>query len=185
MGADKGLALLQGKPLVAHVAERLATVVDEVIVVVSTEDQAKGYRSYGLLVVADAFPSESPIVGAYTGLAVARGGFTFIAGGDQPLLNPRVVELLFDEAEGHDAATPYWPNGWVEPLNSAYRTERAAAAALQLVKSGENRLRRLIDSLPDARRVPIDDIKAIDPDLRTLMDVDTPEEFERIRRLAE
>lgn len=185
MGADKGLIPMAGKPIVAHVAERLAQAVDEVIVVVCTGPQADAYRALGLRVVTDIYPGDTPLVGAYTGLSEARGGYTFLAAGDQPLLDPRVVELLFAEAEGHDAATPTWPNGWVEPLHSVYATKPAADLARRLIGANEKRLRLLIDGLPDVRRVPIDVVKAMDPELRTLMDVDTAEELERVRRLAE
>jgi hypothetical protein len=43
----------------------------------------------------------------------------------------------------------------------------------------------LLDTLPDVKHVPIDELKAIDPELRTLMDVDTAEDLERVRRLIE
>jgi molybdopterin-guanine dinucleotide biosynthesis protein A len=135
--------------------------------------------------VTDLYRSYTPLVGAYTGLSEAKGGYTFLTAGDQPLLDPRVVEMLFDRADMHDAATPSWPNGWVEPLHSAYRTRQATDVAKRLVKNGEKRLRLLIDALPDVRRVPIEEIRAIDPELRTLMDVDTTEELDSLRRVFE
>ncbi len=185
MGADKGLMLLRGKPLVVHVAERLSSVVDEVIIVVSTKEQARNYSVFSFRVVIDAYSSGTPIIGAYTGLAEAKNNYTFISGDDQPLLNPQVVELLFTEAEGHDAATPYWPNGWVEPLHSVYHTRRAAETALQLIESGEKKFRRLLDVLPDVKRVPIEKIRSIDPELRTLVDVNTREELNNLRQLID
>jgi molybdopterin-guanine dinucleotide biosynthesis protein A len=184
MGVDKGLIPLVGKPLVLHVAERLSTVLDEVIVVCG-EAQAETYKALGLRILTDLYRSDTPLVGAYTGLAAAEGEYTFLTAGDQPLIDPRVVELLLREAEGRDAATPSWPNGWIEPLHSVYHTRRAAEAAIQLVEDGEKRLSLLITSLPDIKRVPIEMIRAIDPELRTLMDVDTAEDVDRIRSLAE
>ena len=185
MGVDKGLIPLSGKPIVSHVAERLARTVDEVIIVVCTASQAEAYRALGLRVLTDIILRNTPLVGAYTGLATAKGSYTFLAAGDQPLLDPRVVELLFAEAEGHDAATPIWPNGWVEPLHSVYATKPSTDLARHLIDADEKRLRLLIDRLRDVKRVPIDAVKAIDPELRTLMDVDTAEEFERIKRLID
>jgi molybdopterin-guanine dinucleotide biosynthesis protein A len=183
MGGDKGLIILDGRPIIAHVLERLRPVVDEVVIVVGSDAQREAYDSFGARVVADRLPCGSPLVGAYTGLREARGEYAFLTGGDQPLIDSRVVELLFAEAEGHDAATPYWPNGWVEPLHSVYRSRQAADAALALIESGEKRLRLMLDALPDVKRVLIDEVKAIDPGLRTLMDVDTAEDLERVRRL--
>jgi molybdopterin-guanine dinucleotide biosynthesis protein A len=185
IGVDKGLILLGGKPIVAHIAERLASVVDEVIVVVCADSQAATYRSLGWRVITDIYTSDTPLVGAYTGLAEARGEYTFLTAGDQPLLDPRIVELLFAEAKGHEAATPTWANGWVEPLHSVYSTKPAAEAAHLLVEAREKRLRMLLDALHDVKHVPIDELKTIDPELRTLMDVDTAEDLERVRHLIE
>ena len=185
MGGDKGLAELGGKPLVAHVAERLRPVVDEVIIVVGSETQREAYRALGARVVADRPPRGTPLVGAYTGFLEARGEYAFLTGGDQPLLDPRVVELLFTEARGHDAATPTWPNGWIEPLHATYRVKPAGATALRLIESGERKLGMILGALPDVRHVPIDDVRALDPQLRTLMDVDTAEDLDRIHDLTE
>ena len=185
MGGDKGLVILNGKPIIAHVLERIRLVVDEVIIVIGSDAQREAYISFGDRVIADRLPCGSPLVGAYTGLSEARGEYTFLTGGDQPLIDPRVVELLFAEVRGHDAATPYWPNGWVEPLHSVYRSRQAANAALTLIESGEKRLRLILDTLPDVVRVPVDKMKSIDPELRSLMDVDTSEELESIRLLIE
>jgi molybdenum cofactor guanylyltransferase len=183
MGVDKGLIPLGNRPIAAHVAERLKATVDEVIFVVGTGSQSDAYRGLGGRVVTDAYPSGTPIIGAYTGLAEARGAYAFLTAADQPLLDPRVVELLFAEAEGHDAATPIWPNGWVEPLHSVYGTYPAVEAARRLIEAKEKRLRLLLDTLMDVMRVPIDEIRRLDPELRTLMDVDTVEDLDRVRAL--
>jgi molybdopterin-guanine dinucleotide biosynthesis protein A len=185
MGVDKSLMPLGGKPIVAHVAERLRLAVDEVIVVVSSESQSEAYRDLGARVVVDIFHSDTPLIGAYTGLTEARGDYAFLVAGDQPLVNQRVVELLFSEAEGHDAATPTWPNGWVEPLHSVYKAKPAAKTALDLERRGEKRLRLLLDTLPDVNHVPIKTVEGVDPDLQTLIDVDTPDDLDKIRSLIE
>lgn len=184
MGIDKGLIILDDKPIIAHIIERLRPIVDEVIIVVGSDAQGKDYASFDAKVVTDLFPQGSPLIGAYSGLKEACGEYTFLTAGDQPLIDNRIVELLFLEADGHDAATPYWPNGWVEPLHAVYRSCPAADAALILIESGEKRLRLLIDTLPDVIRVPMDSVIAIDPELRTFMDVDTTQDLEHIRRLT-
>jgi len=40
---DKGLIKLAGKPLILHVIDRISNAVDEVIIVVGSEDQKKDY----------------------------------------------------------------------------------------------------------------------------------------------
>lgn len=183
IGGDKGLTLLNGRPLVAHVLARLESVVDELIIVVSSDVQVEAYRGFGARVLTDRVRRDTPLVGAYTGLAEAKGEYAFLTGVDQPLLDPRVIRLLFNEAEGHDAATPTWPNGWVEPLHAVYRSEPAATTALSLIECGEKKLSRILSNLSDVRHIPIDEIKALDQELLTLIDVDTSEELARVSRL--
>ena len=185
MGFDKCLTILNGKPLISFIVSRLRPVVDETIIVVSNKSQREAYIGFADKIIIDAFPSDTPIVGAYTGFNEARGEYALLSGGDQPLIDSRVVELLFKEAEGCDAATPVWPNGWVEPLQSVYRAKPAAEVALQLINTRRKRLRLLLDTLQKVKYIPIDEIRKVDPDLLTLTDVDTQEDLERVRHIIE
>jgi hypothetical protein len=56
--------------------------------------------------------------------------------------------------------------------------------ALRLIESGENKLGLILHTLPDVVHVPIEEVRAIDPELRTLMDVDTAQDLERVSHLA-
>ena len=47
IGVDKGLVILNKKPLVAYVIERLEPVVDEVILVVGSQAQVIAYEGFG------------------------------------------------------------------------------------------------------------------------------------------
>lgn len=69
---DKGLVLLHGAPMVAHVARRLAPQVGRLII--SANRHAERYAQYGM-VVADGEPAlgefQGPLVGLAAGLAAA------------------------------------------------------------------------------------------------------------------
>ena len=183
MGGDKGLINLNRKPLIAHVAEKLELVVDEVVIVVGSNEQINDYRKYGTRVVVDKPLGNTPLVGAYTGFVEVHGEYVFLTGGDMPLINQRIVEFLFAKVNGCDAATPTWPNGWVEPLHSVYRTKPAAEAALRLIESGKRKLSLILDRLSDVRHIPISIIRQIDPELYTLTDINTIEDLENVRVL--
>jgi len=185
IGVDKGLVILNEKPLVSYVVDRLESVVDEVILVVGSQAQVLAYEGFGPRVVRDKIQGGTPLVGAYTGFIEASGGYAFLTAVDQPLLDPRIVELLFKEAKGHDAATPTWANGWVEPLHAVYKTKPSAAAAKRLIEAGDKKLGLILRTLRDVVHLPIDEVKALDPELRTFMDIDTPEDLEKIRCLLD
>jgi molybdopterin-guanine dinucleotide biosynthesis protein A len=183
MGGEKGLVKLGGKPLIAHVIERLEPVVNEVILVVGSEAQIEAYSRFGARVVVDKIRGDTPLKGAYTGFSEAKGEYCFLTGADQPLLNWKVVGLLFEAAEGHAAATPYWPNGWVEPLHAVYLSKESTECSKFLLESGVKRLSAILRCLGDVERVPMDEIRHLDPELRTFMDVDTEGELRRVEAL--
>jgi hypothetical protein len=47
--------------------------------------------------------------------------------------------------------------------------------ALELYGSGDLRVRRILQNLPNVKMIPIENLKAIDADLHSLFDVDTEE----------
>lgn len=183
LGGEKGLRQLAGRPMVSWVIERLRATVDEVVVVVGPEVDPSPYVGLGAIVVRDEVEARTPLAGASTGLSRASGEYSFLTGCDYPLVNHRVVELLFGEADGHDAATPIWPNGYVEPLHAVYASKPSAALAERLLTHGETRLSLILRSLEDVSRVPMDSLRRVDPDLLSLLDVDTEEDVNRAEAL--
>jgi molybdopterin-guanine dinucleotide biosynthesis protein A len=187
MTVDKGLTLLHGEPLILHTKRRVARVVDEVIVVTHTREQQQTYQRVlnDTKIILDIIGEGSPVLGAYTGLSNALGNYTLLTGHDMPHIDPRVVEHLFNLADGHDAATPVWPNGYVEPLHSVYRSSAGAEQARRLLDTGEMRLRMILRGLIDVVALPVEQIRQIDPELLTLHDIDSLEDLEKAERRHE
>ena len=178
MKRDKGLLDLAGEPMVCRVVAGVSGVVDEVLVVVGSAEQHRGYSDVlgdRVEVLTDVYGDGSPLVGAITGLRRARGEFAMITACDMPFVSPDVVRWLFAEAEGHDGATFEWPNGWIEPFFSVYRVEPSLRIAGELFEERNMRLRMILRRLPDVSHVPIGSLRERDPDLLTLFDVDTAE----------
>ena len=185
MTVDKGLTLLHGEPLILHTKRRIARAVDEVIVVTHTRLQQQTYQRVlnDTKIILDIIGEGSPVLGAYTGLSNVQGNYAFMTGHDMPYIDTRVVDQLFDLANGHDAATPLWPNGYVEPLHSVYRSSTGAEQARRLLDTRELRLRMILRGLIDVVTLPVEEIRKIDPELLTLHDIDSPEDLEKAEKL--
>jgi len=185
MNGDKGQLLLGGVPVIRHAYNRLSERVDEVIVVVHTQEQIVNYRHIlgDAEIVVDKGQGSSPILGASTGLMYAQGDYTFMSGHDMPFINLEIVDKLFTLAENHDGATPLWPNGFIEPLHAVYNIKNALVTARRLLENGEKRLRMILHTLPDVKFLTIEEIKSIDRDLITLFDIDDEEDFIEARRI--
>jgi molybdopterin-guanine dinucleotide biosynthesis protein A len=176
LGQDKGLLQLAGKPLVRHVLDVVGPIVDERIVVVSSEVQAEAYAKVvgsGVSVLVDACDVQSPLVGAVTGFEGARGECAVLLPCDTPLVSRDVVLLLFELCTNRSAVVPRWPNGYIEPLQAVYRTKPALEAARKALAEGKLRVRSVVDGLQRVRYVSTLVLEELDPGLRTFFNVNT------------
>jgi len=173
-GADKALVEIAGTPMVRRVADRLGTVVDEVIVNCRAEQREAIHAaidgcSTPTRIALDDRPDEGPVAGMYSGLAAAEGSVVAVLACDMPAVVPSFVDALFSIAMGarphdppsvptagptpstdsppYDAVIPISPDGWYEPLQAVYRrtpTHRACETAL---KRGDRKALAPLDSL--------------------------------------
>ena len=87
-----------------------------------------------------------------------------------------VVSYLFETIGDHDAAIPLWSNEMIEPLHAVYRR----SALLDYLMSHDSlSLRPMIRSL-NARYIPVDELRAFDPHLKTFTNINKLEELEHI-----
>jgi molybdenum cofactor guanylyltransferase len=101
-GADKGLQLLHGKPLIAWVLERIAPQVDEILV--SANRNQATYAAFGHTVLADDMPDfKGPLAGLRQGMAAARYPLVLCVPCDTPLLPCDLAERLLAALEDNRA----------------------------------------------------------------------------------
>jgi molybdenum cofactor guanylyltransferase len=92
-GVDKGLVTLAGRPLVAHVIERIAPQVGAIVI--NANQNADRYREFGHPVVADSIGGfAGPLAGLHAGLTAAQTRFAVTAPCDSPFLPTNLVERL-------------------------------------------------------------------------------------------
>src|SRR6476659_11492992 len=104
-GVDKGLQTFRGKPMVAHVIERLAPQVDELLI--NANRNPDDYARFGHRVIADEIPGfAGPLAGFERGLAHASGELVVTVPCDSPFLPHDLVARLREslEREGADVA---------------------------------------------------------------------------------
>jgi len=176
-GQDKGLVKLAGKPLVLHVLERVNVVVNEVLVVVSSETQKETYSSHvpkENRIVLDNENFRSPLVGALTGFSNTRAEYSLLLPCDTPFVSGKVASLLFETCADVDAAIPRWSNDYIEPLQAVYRTSSALETARQALGQGEMRPLSMIRLQKRVRYLSTMVIQQLDPQLMTFFNVNTP-----------
>jgi molybdopterin-guanine dinucleotide biosynthesis protein A len=92
-GVDKGLELLSGKPMIAHVIARLAPQVDEILI--NANQNLGTYAKFGCRVVPDEVGGYAgPLAGLHAGLQAAQQPLVVTAPCDSPFLPADLVARL-------------------------------------------------------------------------------------------
>lgn len=128
-------------------------------------------------VARDPVEGEGPLAGLHSGLLAARHDVALIAAGDMPELQTRVlIELLRVADEAEADAVALRDGDVVRPLPSILRTTRGIDVSHALLHDGHRALRDLLDAL---RTAVVDEPTwvALDPERRTLFDVDEPSDL--------
>ena len=100
-GVDKGLQLFRGRPMVAHVIERLLPQVGELLI--NANQNLDKYEKFGHRVIADEIEGfAGPLAGFERGLANASGDLVVTAPCDSPFLPADLVVRLKSAMDGAD-----------------------------------------------------------------------------------
>lgn len=175
-----------GKPLLLHVLERLRSRADEFIVSIGKHHEPDHYRSIlpdSVTVVQDAVDFEGPLAGLVTSLGQCKSPFCFVVACDLPLVQPRVVDYLFERAEGMSAAVPKWLDGRLEPTHAVYARDSTSQAARGLSGHHRGGIIDLVASLSPVAYVGVErEISQLDPDLGTFRNLNTPQDLANAER---
>ena len=90
MGEDKGLVLLNGKPMVQYIIEVLKEVVSDIIIISNNES----YTKFGIPVYADIIKDKGPVGGIYTGLYNSTTELNFCISCDVPMISSDFILWL-------------------------------------------------------------------------------------------
>ena len=102
MGADKGLLMLENKPLVAHVIETLKQLTTDIIIV----SNQKEYKVFGLPIYEDIIKEAGPLAGIYTGLTHAIHQKNIVVSCDVPFVSTKLLNWLIQNSENYDVTIP-------------------------------------------------------------------------------
>ena len=178
LGEDKSLVLLANKPLVQYVLDAVEKIADEKIVAINSKAKIEVFRKAvdsDVKVVADnpQYKVHSPLVGALTGFEKACGEYSLLLSCDTPFISREVVTLLLELRVKKSAVVPRWPNGYIEPLQAVYHTQRALEAAEKTLEDERFSMRSMVEKLRGVRYVSTLVLQQLDLELRTFFNVNT------------
>ena len=194
---SKLITRIDGKKILARIADALKTVTSELILVGRQNQNDEVFDlgiSLNMRVVSDTDPYSGPLAGIHAGLTASTTPFSFIVAGDHPFLSPKLIAAMATAAGGcgDNAAYAVIPqtDGNLQPLHAIYPRKYWVPHFAQALSKGETSPRRSIEKARAANYPPVtiftdEDITQTDPGKISLFDIDTPENLNFAKRIAE
>jgi len=180
IGGDKPSVLVGGRPLLQRTLDALEHVVTRAVLTVAPGQRLPDVDTRLQLVVCeDLLPARGPLTGIFTGLNCARTSEVLVVPCDAPLMRHEMLAFLLE----HGGDTPAVPEalGRLQPTFGVW-SQRAASAIVGALNSDELSVRAILDQV-HARIIPEDALRAVDPDLRSFVNVNTRDDVARIEAM--
>ena len=175
MGVPKATLPFGPETMLQRVVRLLGTVVSP-IVVVAAREQSLPQLPDDLVITHDEREQRGPLEGLRAGLKALPSSveFAYITSCDVPLLVPQFVERMVELLGDHDIAVMEI-DGFPHPLSAVYRRDTLPHVE-SLLEKDKLRPVFLFDAVR-TRRVRPEEMISVDPELRTLRNLNTREDY--------
>lgn len=170
-GVDKRELVIGGRTIFARQVEALGPCVAEILV--SSRRPVPGYRT-----VVDPVPGAGPLAGIAAGLTAAATPWLFVIAGDMPYVHRAFIDLVLSHGDAGCDAVGIRIGGLAEPLCTLLRVAAWRSIAADRLAAGRLKASALLtDEELRVRWIDEASVRAIDPDLRALHNVNAPEDL--------
>ncbi len=182
MGQSKAMLPFGDELMLPRVLRLLGDVVGPLVVVAAPQQELPEIPA-SVAVVRDRTEGRGPLEGLYCGLEALRSQVdaAYVTACDVPLLHAEFVRYLIRQLGSYDVVVPT-EGEFHHPLAAVYRTnlvdtisDRLAHDQLRMISFYEQVQTRCID---------IQELRAVDPGLHSLMNLNRPEDYQAALRLA-
>ena len=188
MGRDKALLRLEedGPTFLETTIAKLAVVANPVFVVAPFD---RDYQRFGVDVVPDAFPGGGGLGGIATGLIAADGCDVIAVACDHPFLSVSLLRWMASIDDEYDALAPrtrgqsrQGGDQIVQTLHAIYRPDCLPVLRDEIARGYRNSMSFF--NRVRLRAIDEDELRAIDPELLSLLSANTPDSLEEARRIS-
>lgn len=181
LGRSKALQTIGDKSLIQWVIERLVILSSEIIVVTSHGESTPCSPAGRIKTVADVYPSESPLVGIYSGLIASASPQAIVVGCDMPFLSVGLLEYMAQICSSFDVVVPQIKDK-LEPLCAVY-SKNCSGPIQELLERDERQIRKLF-SMVNVKYIEEDDVNRFDPEHLSFFNINSGTDLGRAKKLA-
>lgn len=178
-GENKALVELHGIPLIERVLGIMCPIFHRVIIITNTPDE---YSYLELPMYQDIIKGLGPLGGIITGLGVIPDNAGFFVACDMPFLNEGLIRHIVKIKADFDVVVPRI-FGNMEALHALY--DKGCQIKIEaLINSRIYQVFRFFNEV-SVRYVDEDEVRIFDPDLRSFLNINSPEGLNDVDKLSE
>lgn len=176
MGKNKAFIEIEGLPMIERILNLFKKIFKEILVI--TNDKNQFGHLDNVKIYNDLIPYKGALGGLFTGLFYSSNEYSFCVGCDMPFLNESLIKFLIKKIDGEDIIVPKTEKG-LEPLHAIY-SKRCLSLIKKMIDSGKS---RIIDIYPllNVKIIEEKEFIELDPEGKSFLNINTPEELEQIK----
>ena len=174
MGQNKAFIEIRGERIIDRTVSLFKKLFDDVLLVTNSP---LDYQDLGVRMVTDLVPKKGSLGGIYTGLFFSSSPKAFFVGCDMPFLDKQVVRFFVDLAEEADLVV-YRSEQYWEPLHAVY-SRKCLKPIERLMAQGDFTIIKAYKGMK-VREVTSGELIPIDPELHSLLNINTPDDLKRV-----
>lgn len=176
MGTDKGLVLLNEKPLYSYALSALEHCCSEILIAGSS---GKLYNT-SYQVVTDVYAEHGPGAGIHAALQAATNQICIVLSVDLPFVDGDFLNHMLNSFGDSMALAPVHPDGKVEPLCAVYH-KSCIAAFEKALALGQNKMLDILNDLNYKQLYIVDQKNFLD--YKTFTNINTPKDLAQAQAL--
>lgn len=180
MGQDKRFLDVAGRPLIQRVLQVVQGSFPDAMIVGAESEPA--LLAFGVPVITDIRPGYATLGGLYTALKRAGERHVFAVAADMPCVDPRVIALLVGRMGQADVVVAALPTG-LQPMHAIYGPG-CVPIIERMMDEGDLTMQHLLQHPALCVQIVEDaDLRSVDPQLRSFLNINTPADLEMVRKL--
>jgi len=177
MGRNKAFLDINGVTFLELVNKSLKNIFEHVYIV-TKKDGISGYNN----IIFDSLTQYSPLSGIYTALMHTDKDTVFIKACDNPIISEPMIMEMFGYALKYDIVVPKTFDGF-HPLFAFY-SKKTLPLIQEMVMQNNFKIISLYEKV-NVKFYEEKDIKKFDPELITLKNINTPDEYQKFKSIIE
>jgi molybdenum cofactor guanylyltransferase len=181
MGRPKADLPFDGGTMLDYIVAGMMRVFEDLVVAVA-EAKLFAWEGYRARSIEDRVSYRGPVAALEQALRAIRFDRAFVCSCDVPFVNGDLARKLCEMLGDDDVLIPR-VDGKLQMLHAVYR-KKCVEALATMRTGGEHRLHQIVN-IAQARILHEDEIRALDPELLSFFNVNTPGDYQRALKLMD